>query len=204
VPYGFRVSPFIVINSGAPYNIITGQDNNGDSIFNDRPFLVSSAACPAVSSSGSQYCTPLGTFSTALTSSTLGRIVPVNFGNGPGNATVNLRLSKTFGFGREKKGGGGGSGDGRGPRGGGLGGRGLSGAGGGGMGGFFGGGGTTNRTYNLTFSVMARNLLNSLNPGSPVGNLSSPFFGQPISIAGGPFSSSSANRRLDLQVMFSF
>jgi hypothetical protein len=205
VPYGFRLSPFIVINSGAPYNITTGQDNNGDSIFNDRPILVpGGAVCPTVTFSGAQYCTPLGTFSTAVTSSTLARIVPVNFGNGPGNATVNLRLSKTFGFGREKKGGGGGSGDGRGPRGGGLGGRGLSGAGGGGMGGFFGGGGTTNRTYNLTFSVMARNLLNSLNPGSPVGNLSSPFFGQSISIAGGPFSSASANRRVDLQVKFSF
>jgi len=204
VPYGFRLSPFIVINSGAPYNITTGQDNNGDSIFNDRPILVSSAACPTVSFSGSQYCTPLGTFSTTPTSGTIGRIVPVNFGNGPGNATVNLRLSKTFGFGREKKGGGGASGDGHGPRmGPGLGGRGLSG-GGGGMGGFFGGGGTTNRTYNLTFSVMARNLLNSLNPGLPVGNLSSPFFGQSISIAGGPFSSASANRRVDLQVMFSF
>jgi hypothetical protein len=51
---------------------------------------------------------------------------------------------------------------------------------------------------------MARNLLNSVNPGLPVGNLSSPFFGQSISIAGGPFSSGSANRRVDLQVMFSF
>ena len=84
----------------------------------------------------------------------------------------------------------------------GLGGRGLSG-GGGGMGGFF-GGSATNRTYNLTFSIMARNLLNSVNPGLPVGSLSSPFFAQSISIGGGPFSSASANRRIDLQAMFSF
>lgn len=202
MPYGFRLSPFIVINSGAPYNITTGQDNNGDSIFNDRPILASPATCPNVNFSGTEYCTPLGTFTTGLSGQ--GTAVPVNFGNGPGNATVNLRLSKTFGFGREKKGAGGaGSGDGRGPRmGAGLGGRGLSGASGG-MGGFF-GGGSSNRTYNLTFSIMARNLLNTLNPGAPVGNLSSPFFGQSISIVGGPFSSSSANRRIDLQVMFSF
>jgi len=79
----------------------------------------------------------------------------------------------------------------------------LSGAGTGGNVGFF-GGGSTNRTYNLTFSIMARNLLNSVNPGPPVGSLSSPFFGQSISIGGGPFSSTSANRRVDLQVMFSF
>ena len=205
VSHGFRLSPFIIINSGAPYNVTTGQDNNGDSLFNDRPILVSAAPCGPLSVNGTLYCTPIGTFNTALTPGTpLSSLVPINYGHAPGSATVNLRLSKSFGFGREKKGGGGGGGGGdRGPRmGPGLGGRGLSG-GGGGMGGIF-GGGSTNRTYNLTLSVMARNLLNSLNPGSPVGNLSSPFFGQPISIAGGPFSSASANRRIDLQVMFSF
>lgn len=204
-PYGFRLSPFIVINSGAPYNITTGQDNNGDSLFNDRPIFISAAGCPTVTITGSTYCTPVGTFNTAITSTTpVSSLVPINYGRGPSNATVNLRLSKTFGFGAEKKGAGGGSGDGRGgPRQGpGLGGRGLSGSGGG-MGGLF-GGSTTNRTYNLTFSIMARNLLNTLNPGDPVGSLSSPFFGQSISIGGGPFSSASANRRIDLQAMFSF
>ena len=37
LPHGFRVSPFMVANSGSPFNIIAGQDLNGDSIFNDRP-----------------------------------------------------------------------------------------------------------------------------------------------------------------------
>jgi len=69
---------------------------------------------------------------------------------------------------------------------------------------FFGPGNASNRRYNLTFSISARNLLNSFNPGPPVGNLSSPFFGQSIALAGGPFSSASANRRVDLQVRFSF
>jgi hypothetical protein len=205
MPHGFRLSPFIIINSGAPYNVTTGQDNNGDSIFNDRPILVSSAPCAGLGVNRTVYCTPIGTFNTAITSTTpLASFVPIYYGHGPGNATVNLRLSKTIGLGREKKGGSGGGGGGdRGPRMvPGLGGRGLSG-GGGGMGGLF-GGASTNRTYNLTFSIMARNLLNSLNPGPPVGNLSSPFFGQSIAIAGGPFSSASANRRIDLQVMFSF
>jgi hypothetical protein len=128
----------------------------------------------------------------------------VNYGTGPGNATFNLRLSKTFGFGRETKGAGGGQGPGGpgGPRGGfpggGLGGRGLGGGGGNPF-----GGGATNRRYNLTFSVSGRNIFNSVSPASPVGNLSSPFFGQSIAL-GGPFSSASSNRRVDLQVMFSF
>jgi hypothetical protein len=64
--------------------------------------------------------------------------------------------------------------------------------------------GSTNRRYNLTFSVNARNVLNRVNLSSPIGNLSSPFFGQSISLAGGPFSSASANRKLELQASFSF
>ena len=200
LPQRFSLSPFIIINSGQPYNVTTGQDNNGDSIFNDRPWFASGSA--AVCESRSSF---------ASTSTSSGVKVPVNYCTGPGNATVNLRLSKTFGFGRETKGNSGGSfpgqggpggpGGGRGGfPGGGLGGRGLSGGGAN----PFGAGGSTNRRYSLTFSISARNLLNTLNPGPPVGNLSSPFFGQSISIGGGPFSSASANRRVDLQVMFSF
>jgi hypothetical protein len=200
VPYGFRLAPFIIINSGQPYNITTGTDLNGDSIFNDRPVLVSTATCGGVAVTGSVYCTPLGSFGAALPGSGQ-TVLPVNYGTGPGNATFNLRLSKTFGFGRETKGaGGGGPGGGRGNYpGGGLGGRGLSGGGGN----PFGGGAATNRRYNLTFSVSGRNIFNSVSPGLPVGNLSSPSFGQSIAL-GGPFSSASSNRRVDLQVMFSF
>ncbi len=205
VPYGFRLSPFIIINSGSPYNITTGQDNNGDSIFNDRPQFVSNAVCGSVTlQPNGTYCTTLGTLNPTPAA---GQVLPVNFGNGPGNATFNLRLSKTFGFGRESKGSGGSGGmEGRGgPRGGGpgggLGGRGLSGAGGGNP---FGFGAATNRRYNLTFSISGRNIFNSVSPAPPVGNLSSPFFGQSIALAGGPFSSASANRRVDLQMMFSF
>jgi hypothetical protein len=203
VPHGFRLSPFIIINSGSPYNITTGTDLNGDSIFNDRPVLLSTATCGSVAISGASYCTPLGTFSAALPGSGQA-VLPINYETGPASATVNLRLSKTFGFGQEAKGAGGGQGGGPGgPRGGypggGLGGRGL----GGGGGNPFGAGGATNRRYNLTFSISGRNILNSVTPASPVGNLSSPFFAQSIAL-GGFFSSASSNRRVDLQVMFSF
>jgi Carboxypeptidase regulatory-like domain len=197
LPYAFSLSPFVVINSGQPYNLTTGQDNNGDSIFNDRPWFASSST--------NVVCSSKAVFSAA--SKNFGQ-VPVNECTGPSNATLNLRLSKTIGFGRETKGSssGGGRGDGgyggpRGGRGGGLGPGGLSGTGGANP---IGSGSSTNRRYNLTFSISARNLLNTFNPGPPVGNLSSPFFGQSINIAGGPFASASANRRVDLQVRFSF
>jgi hypothetical protein len=194
LPYSFSLSPFVIINSGQPYNLTTGQDNNGDSIFNDRPWFAAGSA--------NAICTSPLSFSTETGVSR----VPVNNCTGPGDTTLNLRLSKTIGLGRETKGGSGGGGD-RGyggPRGhgGGLGPGGLSGAGSGGP--FGGRGSGSNRRYNLTFSISARNLLNTFNPGPPVGNLSSRFFGQSINIAGGPFGSPSANRRIDLQVRFSF
>jgi hypothetical protein len=190
LPYGFSLSPFIIINSGQPYNLTTGQDNNGDSIFNDRPWFAGA--------SQNAICTARGDFS--LTQTSLGQ-VPTEYCTGPGNTTVNLRLSKTIGFGRETKGGGGRGGYGGPHVHGGLGPGGLSGAGGNPFG--F-GGSSSNRRYNLTFSISARNLFNTFNPGPPVGNLSSPVFGQSIMIGGGPFASASANRRVDLQVRFSF
>jgi hypothetical protein len=64
--------------------------------------------------------------------------------------------------------------------------------------------GGTNHRYNLTFSVSARNIFNNVNLATPIGNLSSPLFGESNAIAGGPFSGSPGNRRFDLQMTFSF
>jgi len=211
LPKGFRLNPFVIVNSGSPFSITVGRVLNGDSIFNDRPSVVSNATCSIATFSGNVACTPYGTFNTLAQG---GPIVPINSETGPMQFTFNLRLSKTFGFGPESKGAGsgqgarggpgGGFGGGRGPGGpggpGGLGGRGLTGPGGGPML----GGATTNRRYSLTFSVNARNMFNRVNLAPPVGNLDSPVFGQSIAIAGGPFSSGSANRRIDLQALFSF
>ena len=205
LPKAFRLNPFVIVNSGAPFSITVGQDLNGDSIFNDRPAVISSATCAGKAVTGNIACTPYGTFNVLGTG---GPIVAIDSETGPMQFTFNLRLSKTFAFGPEKKGAGagggpGGGGGGRGPGGpgGGLGGRGLTGAGGGG--GMF-GGAPTNRRYNLTFGVSARNLFNRVNLATPIGDLQSPLFGQSIAIAGGPFSSGSANRRIDLQATFSF
>jgi hypothetical protein len=204
LPRAFRLNPFMVVSSGQPFNVTVGQDLNGDSIFNDRPAFVSTA-CTAVKP------TSLGSFCTVPPPG--GTIVPINYGASPTLFTLNLRLSKTFGFGKEQGGssaaggggpGGPGGGGGRGGPGGGLGGRGLSGGGGPGGGPYGLGNATTTKRYNLTFSVAARNLFNHVNLAPPVGSLSSFFFAQSNALAGGPFSSGSASRRIDLQVLFSF
>jgi Carboxypeptidase regulatory-like domain len=210
MPYAVRLNPFIIVSSGQPYNVTVGQDLNGDSIFNDRPALASSATCGLVQITSSTACTQLGTFNLAPTPGQ--KLIPINIGTGPTLFTMNLRLSKTFGFGREVgagqgprsgQGGGGGGGGGRGGApGGGLGGRGLG--GGGGPGGPSSMAAATNRRYNLTFSVSARNVLNRVNLAPPVGNLDSPLFGESNALAGGPYSFGSATRRIDLQILFSF
>src|SRR4029077_8125265 len=140
--------------------------------------------------------------------------IPINDLTGPNHFTLNLRLAKSFGFGPEVGGksgaqsGAGPGGGGGGPRGGGGGRRGglgrgtrRGGFGGGGPGG---GGPATTRRYSLTFSVNARNILNKVNAATPVGALTSSSFGQSIALAGPPFSSAAANRKIELQAMFSF
>ena len=195
MPRGIQIFPFLVANSAPPFNITLGQDLNGDSIFNDRPaFALSPTEANAVS-------TRWGTFDTVPVAGET--IIPRNYGIGFSQFTTNLRLSKTFGFGKEVQGGrgGGGGGGGGGHYGRGLGPGGLSSMGNGGM---FNRGSSTNRRFNLTFSISARNIFNNVNYASPVGVLSSPKFGTAETLAGGFFSSSAANRRIDLQVRFSF
>jgi hypothetical protein len=195
LPRGFRLSPFVFASSGAPYNVTIGRDLNGDSIFNDRPtFAGPSAAAPIATSVGTFDVNPLPGEA----------LVPANFATGPGQFSANLRVSKSFGFGPEIGGGRqagerGGPGGPRGGRGGGLGGRGLSGGGGGGI---F-GGESTGRKYTLTVSAFARNLFNNVNPLPPTGVLTSPLFGISNGLAGFG-GNSAANRRIDLQLQFSF
>jgi hypothetical protein len=199
LPYAFRLSPFLVAQSGVPFNITTGQDLYQDSIFNTRATLGTCGATGVKS-------TPHGCFN--LTTQPGQPVIPINSAEGPGRFTLNLRLSKTFGFGKKAEptnvgpgGPGAGGTFGRGP--GGPGG-GPRGGGGGDRGGGMFGGNPSNNRYNLTFGVNARNIFNNVNVATPIGNLSSPLFGQANGLAGGPYSSSTANRRIDLQVSFNF
>ncbi len=79
---------------------------------------------------------------------------------------------------------------------------------GGGPGGRHGGfgGDSTGRRYNVTLSLSARNLFNTVNPGPPIGNLTSPQFGESTGLASGfgPQGNAANNRRVDFQIRFSF
>ena len=50
------------------------------------------------------------------------------------------------------------------------------------------GGVGSDRPYNLTISVNISNVLNNVNAAAPIGNLSSPLFGQSVSLASGGIS----------------
>ncbi|MGC1370880.1 MAG: hypothetical protein WA824_01965, partial [Candidatus Sulfotelmatobacter sp.] len=199
LPYAFRLSPFMIVDSGTPYNLTVGNDLYGFDTFNERPAFVSNSTCSSrIVQSGNVVCTPLGTFNNAPA---LGqRVLPINYGTGPAEFSLSLRLSKTVGFGPKTSGT---TGEGfhhGGGHGGGLGGRGLTGGGGNPFGQT-----AVNHRYNLTFTVSARNAINRVNLASPIADVDSTLVGKYNSLADGPFSySGNASRRIDLLVMFSF
>ncbi|MDX6528418.1 MAG: hypothetical protein QOH41_708 [Blastocatellia bacterium] len=185
-PFGLRFNPFIVAQSGQPFNITTGRDANGDTLFTERPALATDLTRPSV------LITRFGAFDLSPTSGQ--EIIPRNFGNGPSFMTVNMRVSKTIGFGEgfsskpvaaaatQRQ---------NGPQ-------------------FDEGDGQAgNHQYKLTLSVQVQNLFNHTNQGTPIGNLSSPFFGQSTGTAGGlnmgsAGSTAAGNRRIDGRLTFSF
>jgi hypothetical protein len=89
-------SPFIVANSGPPFNITTGRDTNLDRQYNERPsFAAAGADCTAVNI----RCTRFGNFN--LSPLPGEQIIPRNYGHAAGALSVNVRVSRTFGFGGE-------------------------------------------------------------------------------------------------------
>ncbi|HET6978001.1 MAG TPA: carboxypeptidase regulatory-like domain-containing protein [Pyrinomonadaceae bacterium] len=89
--WGLSFAPLIVALGGAPFNIITGADRNNDSIFADRPAFATDLSRSSV------VQTSFGAFDLAPLPNA--RIIPRNFGRGPGYFSVNLRVSKTINFG---------------------------------------------------------------------------------------------------------
>lgn len=192
--WNVRLSPFVILQSGPPFNITSGYDTFGTTLYNARPGLATNPAAPGLIPTSYGLLDPNPT----ATEQILGR----NYGRGPGIFTVNLRVSKSIGFGPERGGGGSSSGA---PQ--------LSGgqrqaaATGNGIGRLI-GSPTTSRRYNLILSMSARNLLNHTNPGPITGNITSPLFGQANQVMGGPngegFSENASNRRLEMQLRFTF
>jgi hypothetical protein len=204
-PWRIQLAPFVVAQTGAPFNITTGgsydYDGIPDGILNARPVFASGPG-PNI------YTTPYGYLNSCLEGCPGAPPIPRNLGNGPSMISLNLRLSRTWGFGTTKFAGssggsrantGGGGPGGGGPRGGGFGG-----FGGGGRGGP--GGGSTEHRYNLTLSISARNILNHVNYGLPVGYLGSTNFLESTTIAGGFMAEQTPtdNRRIDMQLRFTF
>jgi len=225
--YKIVLSPFVVANTGPPFNITTGQDLNLDRQVNERPsFAGPNADC----SSETIRCTRFGNFNLRpLPGETL---VPRNYGNSPGSLSVNLRIGRTFQFGEIHRNNavakppgqaGGAPSGGGGERRGGPGGPMLAGGGGGGgaalkteaigarpQGG--GGSGPSEKRYTLNVSINFQNLLNHVNLAQPVGNLLSPNFGQSLGLAGsfggfgggGGGSTGAGNRRIYAQLRLNF
>ncbi len=197
LPWKVSVSPMLMAQSGAPFNIVTGGNQTGNNQFNARPTYASDCGAPGTEQTawGCFDLDPLGTGD---------KIIPYGLGTGPSNVSLNMRLSKVVGVGPKlgegQHGAGGGGGFHGGPRG----------MGGGGFSGNRGGPGRmdqdVSRKYSLTFSAWGTNLLNHENLGTPNGNLSSTqYFGTSQSLVGGFFGSHTpGNRSVFLQAMFNF
>jgi hypothetical protein len=198
--WGIQFNPLLTANTGPPFNITAGQDLYGDTLFNARPGIAADPNKPGVVPTRYGLLDPNPKPGEPLLSR--------NFGRGPGQIMLNMRIGRTFAFGPSREGGAAAGNFGGGPGGGG-GGRGAP-ASPFAIGGAGGQGGATpsaTRRYSLTISMQIRNITNHNNPGPIVGNVTSPLFGQanqPASSGNAIFSESANNRRLELQTRFTF
>ncbi len=94
LPGETRLSPLVQISSGRPFNITTGRDNNGDTLFTDRPSFSAPGDPEAI-------VTRFGVFNPNPRPGD--RIIPRNLGRGLGQVSVDLNLTKTFAFGGGNK-----------------------------------------------------------------------------------------------------
>ncbi|HWC96075.1 MAG TPA: carboxypeptidase regulatory-like domain-containing protein [Candidatus Sulfopaludibacter sp.] len=191
--WAVRISPFVVVQTGAPFDITAGSDLYGTTLFNGRPGFAVNPAKAGLIQTAYGLLDPNPTAGEAL--------VPRNYGRGPGQISMNLRIAKVIGFGREK----GGGGDSRPAASAGPGT--AAAAGGGGMGRII-GTPTTAHRYNLSLGLSIRNLLNHTNAGPIIGNITSPLFGFANQVSGGAngegFYETANNRRLESQIRFTF
>ncbi|HEY1730937.1 MAG TPA: carboxypeptidase regulatory-like domain-containing protein [Terriglobales bacterium] len=182
LPGKFSINPFLIYQTGAPFNIVVGQDLNGDTQFNDRPSFATDLTRPSV------YRTKWGIFDSLPIAGQ--KIIPINYGKGPGLVVFNLRVSRRFSFGPvlpdenpappapkdakaeakppakpAKK--------------------------------------EIERKYELNFGIGSNNLFNHVNLAPPVGVLGSPLFGTSTALAS-TFGNSSANRTINLETFFRF
>jgi hypothetical protein len=227
------LNPMVIANTGRAFNIITGFDDNGDGIINDRPAFADTRT-PAADLVRTRF----GDFD--LRPKPGQTIIPRNYAEGPGFFTVNLRVGRSFSFGdlpgaaerrrvareqqqqqQQQQGGSRGNNRGGRDRAANRGGGQSSSATRGGsapqvMGGMGGGmmiqmggpQGAEGKRYTMNFSLNFINLLNRTNLGQPVGNLRSANFGESLfpasSFGFGGGNPNAGNRRVQASVRFSF
>ena len=175
--WGVHAGAFLAARGGAPFNLTTGQDNNEDSIYNDRPSFASAASNPA-----NIISTRFGALD--VTPQPGERLVPINYGSSPRFLSLQVQMQKTVRFG---------------PR-------------------------TAepidpsapppppgsklaplpDPRYAMMFSVEAQNVTNTVSPGTPIGVLSSAFFGQSINTANDFLTTTAANRTIMVHTAFRF
>src|SRR5262249_6896899 len=155
--WGMRFNPMLTANSGPPFDITVGHDIYGDTLFNGRPGIATDPTKPGV------VATPYGLLDPNPTPGE--RLLSRNFGRGPGQIMLNMRVGRTSGFGRVREsaaaantGGGVGGGGGYESRGTPTSPFGVGGAG-------QGGGSSTARRFSFTISMQIRNVTNHNNPG---------------------------------------
>jgi hypothetical protein len=187
LPGKVTVSPFLFYQSSAPFNIVVGQDLNGDTQFNDRPVFATDLSRSSV------YVTKYGTFDADPLPGQ--KIIPIDYGKGPSLVLANLRIGRSFAFGPEVKGDS--TDDGKTDakadskaapaakspakiikK-------------------------EIQRRYELTFGAGADNILNHPNLASPVGVLGSPLFGKSTSLTS-VWGDATTSRSINLQTSFRF
>jgi len=175
LPLGIGGNLFGTTQGGTPFNITTGTDLNGDTIYNDRPAFATNTNANSII-----YKTRFGTFDANPQPGE--KIIPINDGNSPNFTYLMVSLDRSFQVGPRP----------------------AASAAAPGAAASNTPAPLPDRPYTLGFTVEADNIFNHVNPGQPVGVLNSPLFGQSISLNPTFSNNSSANRTIILRAAFSF
>ena len=76
--WGISLNPFVIVQSGRPFNITLGRDINGDTFNTERPSLAPAGTVCDDSNKALFRCTPFGNFK--LTFAPGDVMIPRNFG----------------------------------------------------------------------------------------------------------------------------
>lgn len=176
LPRGFDTALLFNARSGMPFDITTGTDDNGDTVYNDRPAFATDLTRPSV------VRTAFGNFDIAPLPGQA--LIPRNYGDSPALVYLNLQLNKAFHLGPRPRApaSAAASANAR-PA--------VAAA-------------SPDRPWELKFGVEVQNVLNHNNPGLPIGVLSSPSFGHSLSLANDYNPLTASNRTLLLHSAFTF